>query len=102
MKDDGSTIEERLEAALEEVAEYEQLAALMRRREEPWIKRWQQETGKAHTLPDYGEFLGWLITKLDVSRTALVSASGAIKVLARHDASQGVDMVLAQIKEALG
>lgn len=71
MKDDGSTIEERLEAALEEVAEYEQLAALMRRREEPWIKRWQQETGKAHTFPDYGEFLGWLVEKLESSRRLL-------------------------------
>ena len=48
-----------------ELAEWEQLAALMRRREAPWIARWQQETGKPNTLPDYGEILAWIVEKAE-------------------------------------
>ena len=48
-----------------EVAEWEQTNALMRRREAPWIARWQQETGKLDTLPDYGEMLAWLVKQAD-------------------------------------
>ena len=57
-----------LRQAQEEISEYEALAALQRKRERPWIALWQQETGKHTSLPDYGEFLGWLVTKLDALR----------------------------------
>jgi len=48
-----------------ELSGWDDLLELQRKREQPWVERWQQETGKADTLPDYGEFLGWLIAKLD-------------------------------------
>jgi hypothetical protein len=63
-----------LTEAREEVTEYEALADLMRRREQPWVSCWQKETGKPHTLPDYGEFLGWLVNKLEYTEAKLATA----------------------------
>lgn len=54
--------------AYRELDEYEHLAALMRKREEPYITRWQLENDRPNTLPDYGEFLLWLLEALDVAR----------------------------------
>lgn len=50
--------------AAEEISEWEALAALQRKREQPWHEMWRRETGKHDTLPDYGEFLGWLVAKI--------------------------------------
>jgi chromosome segregation ATPase len=62
-----------------EIQEYDILANLQRQRERPWIKRWQQEIpGKAHTLPDYGEMLGWLVSKAEAAEDSVVSLRAAI------------------------
>lgn len=54
-----------LRAAQEEIREYEDIAALQRQREAPWIALWQRETGKGPLVyPDYGKFLEWLVERL--------------------------------------
>lgn len=54
-------------AAQEDVGDYEALGELQRRRELPWIRRWQIDTGKLDTLPDYGEIIGWITSKADAA-----------------------------------
>jgi hypothetical protein len=50
----------------EELMDFDTLAALQRHREQPYIARWQEETGKGDLVhPDYGEFLQWLIERLE-------------------------------------
>ena len=60
-----------LSEAEAEVAEWEQTNALMRRREAPLIARWQQETGKLDTLPDYGAMLAWLVKQADDAKAKM-------------------------------
>ena len=49
----------------EEVVELRALFDLQLKREKPWVARWQQETGKPDTLPDYGDFIAWLFDKAE-------------------------------------
>ena len=42
-------------------------------RERPYVEQWQRETGKANTLPDYGDLLHWVIGKNEVLRGALTA-----------------------------
>jgi hypothetical protein len=60
-----------IKAHLEDLAEYEHLAALMRRREEPWIEQWAKATGKHDTLPDYGELLAWIVKRAETAEAQL-------------------------------
>lgn len=79
--------EARAEQAREEIAEYEQVAALQRKREEPWIRRWQAETGKGPlVLPDYGVLMAWI---LDKAEQAEQERDEAREVVARVNNSFG-------------
>jgi len=57
----------RLVAAEEDVEAFERLSELQRRRERPWIARWRRETGKVLVLPDYGEMLAWIVSKVEAA-----------------------------------
>ena len=64
----------RLRAELDDLTE---LADAQRRiaseRERPYVEQWRRETGKANTLPDYGDLLHWVIGKNEVLRGALTA-----------------------------
>jgi hypothetical protein len=67
--------ERRIAALTAEVHEYQQLAELMRTREQPWIRRWQEETGQGPLVyPDYGVILLWIITKAETAEAELARA----------------------------
>lgn len=51
----------------EEVSEHDTLRDLMRRREQPWIERWQAATGQPNTLPDYGVILAWIADRAEAA-----------------------------------
>ncbi len=74
-------IEKRVEAAEEEVREYDQLLELHRKREQPWIAAWQAATGKDGTLPDYGDMLAWIAGRAEaaekVAELCDIAASGS-------------------------
>ena len=59
-----------LQSDLDTADELQALFEQQRKREAPWVAAWQQDTGKHHTLPDYGEFLGWLIDRVDAAKAA--------------------------------
>lgn len=54
-----------LAAAYRDADELQAILDLMRQREQPWIARWQRALNKPDTLPDYGEFLIWLLDALE-------------------------------------
>lgn len=53
----------------EENYEFEQIAALQRKREQPWIERWREEDPekRANMLPDYGQIMGWIMDKAEAA-----------------------------------
>lgn len=51
----------------EDNAELEALFELQRKRERPYIEIWQIETNNPDTWPDYGEFLKWLLDRLEAA-----------------------------------
>lgn len=63
-----------LHAVSEELDEHQHLAALQEKRERPWVARWQQETGKHDTLPDYGAILEWIVGKAEQAEAQLAQA----------------------------
>lgn len=63
-------LKESLAMSMAEALEQEELEALMRRRELPFIRRWQQETGKGELVhPDYGDILRWIMDKADAAES---------------------------------
>lgn len=54
-----------------EVKELTGIFELQRKREQPWIERWRQETGKELSVPDYGEMLNWIMDKAEKAEREL-------------------------------
>jgi len=50
---------------LEENKSLNYIFELQYKREVPYIKRWQKAVNKPNTIPDYGEFLGFLLDELE-------------------------------------
>src|SRR5262245_23907136 len=67
------------DALREAVAQYETLAAILRRREQPWIAAWQRATGRHDTLPDYDEVFDWITTRAERAESELADAKREAK-----------------------
>ena len=90
----------------EEVVELRALFDLQLKREKPWVARWQQETGKPDTLPDYGDFIAWLLDKADRATTALGASHNTLVQLRsgfspEAHAQTVIDRAVALIAEAV-
>lgn len=58
----------KLRAAERERTADEALHDLIRQRELPWVRRWQEATGKDESVyPDYGELLTWLAERAETA-----------------------------------
>jgi hypothetical protein len=61
----GAEAADRIEELEKEVAEYEKIFELQRRREQPLIERWRALTGRHNAIPDYGKFQEFLMDEID-------------------------------------
>lgn len=84
MEDWDAAVEkqERLETKVRELtteaAELTHIFELQRKREKPWIKRWREWTGKHDSLPDYGDFLEFIVDmaeKAEVERMDMLASA---------------------------